>query len=75
MRVNLHHQLYSPFAEMPSAIWTLKSLVLFLNAGKRAKREKSLTPSTRKTAKSLLRRNRKSDQGSFEEVVLTDELW
>ncbi|KAI6228696.1 F-box domain-containing protein [Aphelenchoides fujianensis] len=56
---------------MPS-VWTLKSLVLFLNAGKRKKRER--LNGERKSAKSLLRRSRKGEDAG-EEVVLTDEIW
>lgn len=58
---------------MPSSVWTLKSLVLFLNAGKRKKKENGLN--TGRKTKSLLRRNRKSDEGQFEEIVLSDEIW
>ncbi|KAI6213703.1 F-box domain-containing protein [Aphelenchoides besseyi] len=55
---------------MPSSVWTMKSLVLFLNAGRRKKRNLD----ERKTAKSLLRRNRK-DENVGNEIVLTDEIW
>lgn len=71
--VNANHFIF--ISDMPSSIWTLKSLVLFLNAGKRKKKENSLLNSSRKTTKSLLRRNRKSDENSFDEIVLTDEIW
>jgi hypothetical protein len=57
---------------MPSSMWMLKSVVLFLNAGKRKKKENGLIG--RKT-NTLLRRKRKPEEEPFEEVVLTDEIW
>jgi hypothetical protein len=59
-------------SEMPSSIWTLKSVVLFLNAGKRKKKENGLLG---RKSNTLLRRKRKSEEEQFEEVVLTDEVW
>lgn len=56
------------FLDMPSSVWTLKSLVLFLNAGKRKK-------NSVKTAKSILKRNQRSEETSFDEIVLSDEIW
>lgn len=57
---------------MPS-VWTLKSLVFFLNAGKRKKKENVFTG--RKT--SALPRHQKKNSGeeSLNEIVLPDQIW